>query len=148
MNGDPKLLRGVLHRAAARYLTVGSKGLQLGERPAPTATARILAWGAARTLYEQGRPVCRSLDGVVSVSHAGRTCDGCTFAPRCTGQIRVDLLIAGRPWRLMLAFTSAKNFLVYEASLQGQRVRIEDIDHRIAVVDRGRFGELRFSRAT
>jgi hypothetical protein len=148
VNGEARLLRSILHRAVARYLRVSPKGLHLGSGPTPTAKVRIVGFGAARTLYRNRKPVCRSLDAAVSVTHVGRRCDGCAFAKECTGQVRVDLLAEGRPYRLLLAYTSAKNFLLYEAELREHRIPIEDVEHRIDVIDRRTFGEVRFSRPT
>ncbi len=147
MNRDPRLLLTVLHRATARYLRVGPKGLHLHSTPTPSAMARVLDWRSARTLYEHRRPACRSLDGTHSVSHPGRHCAACPMASRCTGQVRVDILIEGRPWRLLLALTSARNFLVHEATLRSEGRDITAVPHRLQVVDRGTFGELLFSEA-
>jgi hypothetical protein len=116
--------------------------------PTSSALVRIIGFGAARTLYRNRKPVCRSLDAVVSVSHVSRRCEDCVYNKECTGQIRVDLLAAGKPYRLLLAFTSAKNFLLYEAQLGEQRVKLDDVEHRIDVINRGSFGEVRFSRPT
>jgi hypothetical protein len=146
MNHDARLLRAILHRAVARYLRVSPKGLHLASDPVPSAFVNIVDWGPARTLYRNRKPACRSLDGAVSVTHPDRHCDRCTFNKHCTGQVRVDLLVTGKPYRLLLSYTSAKNFLIYQAELQDQRVKIEDILHRIEVIDRGSFGEVRFSR--
>lgn len=141
---NPKLLRDILHRAVARYLTVSPRGLHLGREVVPTALGRILGWGPARTLYKDKKPICRSLDGTISVTHEERRCEECTFKSACTGQVRVDLLIRGRAWRLLLAYTSARNFLVYEAELKARKIVIEDVEHRLEVFDRGYFGEVRF----
>jgi hypothetical protein len=130
----------------ARYLRVSPKGLHLGSVPTPSAQVRIVGFGAARTLYRNRKPACRSLDAAVSVTHVGRRCDDCVFAKECTGQVRVDLLADGKPYRLLLAYTSAKNFLIYEAELREHHVPIEDIAHQLDVVDRRTFGEIRFSR--
>ena len=147
MNPPARLLRNLLHRSTARYLTVSAKGLHLGRAVNPTAVVRILGFSPARTLYRARRPVCRSLDGAISVTHADRRCESCAFQKECTGQVRVDLLIAGRPYRVLLAYTSAKNFLIYETELRAENIPIEDIEHRLDVIDRGHFGELRFTRA-
>lgn len=64
--------------------------------------------------------------------------------PRCTPQIRLDLSIEARPYRLLLAYTSAANFLAYEADLRRRRIVLEIVTHHIQVVDRGSWGELRF----
>lgn len=145
VKGDASLFRGILHRAVARYLRVSPKGLHFGAAPTPSAEVRILGFGPARTLYRNRKPACRSLDAAVSVTHVGRRCDDCALAKECTGQVRVDLLADGRPFRLLLAFTSAKNFLIYEADLRERRIAIEDVMHRLDVIDRRTFGEVRFS---
>ena len=45
---------------------------------------------------------------------------------------------------LLLAWTSAKNFLLYETQLRQRSIAIEDRLHRITVVNRGSWGEVRF----
>ena len=141
---DP--LREILHQILARYLGLQPKGfvLEPGELPRPLVEARILAAGGARTLYRNRKPECRSLDAVESLTHRGRRCQGCVFKPRCTPQIRIDLSIEARPYRLLLAHTSAANFLAYEADLRRRRIVVADVMHHIQVIDRGSWGELRF----
>jgi len=43
------------------------------------------------------------------------------------------------------AHTPPRAFLVYEAQFRERRVAIEDVVSTIAVIDRGSWGELRFS---
>lgn len=142
---DP--LREILHRALVRYLTVRPGGLLLapGQKLRRAVDARILGHGAARTLYRNRKPHCRSLDGVAPISGDGRQCVDCRVRSNCTPQVRLDLVVEGQALRLLLAHTSARNFLVYDARLRQRRLRPEDIVHRIDVVDRGSWGELRFS---
>ena len=141
---DP--LREILHQILARYLGLQPKGfvLEPGELPKPLVEARILGAGGARTLYRNRRPECRSLDAVESLTHRGRRCQDCVFKPSCTPQIRLDLAIEARPYRLLLANTSAANFLAYEADLRRRRIVLADVLHHIQVIDRGSWGELRF----
>jgi hypothetical protein len=148
MPGDVDALRDVLHRALARYLTVRPSGFELepGARLKPAVDARILGYGGARTLYSDKKPVCRSLDGVRPVTgDTDRLCHDCQARPRCTSQVRVDLIVDRQPFRLLLAYTSARAFLLYEAELQRRRVAIEHVITKITVVNRGTWGELRFS---
>jgi hypothetical protein len=142
---DP--LREILYRALVRYLTVRPGGVELdpGQELRRIVDARILGHGAARTLYRARKPHCRSLDGVAPISGGDRTCADCKVRSSCTPQVRLDLLVERRPFRLLLAHTSARHFLVYEAQLRQRQVRVEDVVHRIEVVDRGSWGELRFS---
>lgn len=144
---DLQPLREILHRASKRYLTVRPQGFELspGEALRPTVQARILSVGAARTLYHNRKPRCRSLDAVRPISDRNRTCAQCRVRAQCTPQVRLDLFVEGQPFRLLLAHTSAKNFLLYEARLRQRGLALEDALHRIAVVNRGSWGELRFT---
>jgi hypothetical protein len=143
---NEKHLGQILHRAGARYLKVSPQGLHIADEVLPAVQARILAWSPARTLYRDKRPICRSLDGVVSITHTERRCEPCDLNSQCTVQVRIDLLIGGRAYRLLLAYTSASNFLVYAADLSARNLTVDDVEHRLHVVDRGHFGEVRFSR--
>ncbi len=146
---DPQPLRDLLHRALARYLTVTPRGFLLGGRdqPVPRLVVRILGYGGARTLYRQRKPVCRSLDGVAAVTDSEKACERCSQADSCTPQVRVDLVVEGQPHRLLLAFTSAKNFLAYVGRLDVQRVDIGDVHHELLVVPRRGWGEVQFREA-
>lgn len=145
---DAQPLREILHRMLVRYVTVRPHGLILqdGAKSRVSVEARIVSFGSARTLYKERRPKCRSLDGVRSVTDTDRTCADCDRRYQCTPQVRLDLVIDVRPYRLLLAHTSARNFLTYDAQLKGRKVVLEDVAHRIEVVDRGTWGELRFSQ--
>lgn len=145
---DVEPLRELLYRALVRYLTVRPGGfeLQAGERLRPVVEARILGHGGARTFYQDRKPVCRSLDGVRPITgDTNRLCYECDARERCTPQVRVDLIVERRPYRLLLAYSSARAFLTYEAALRLRRVAIEDVLTKITVTNRGSWGELRFS---
>lgn len=148
MSGDVQILREILHRALVRYLTVRPGGFELhsGERLRRVVEARILGYGGARTLYQDRKPVCRSLDGLRPITgDTERTCRECEARARCTSQVRVDLIVERRPFRLLLAYSSARAFLAYEAELRQRRLAIEHVLTKITVVDRKTWGELRFS---
>ena len=144
---DIEPLRAILHRAMVRYLSVGPRGFLLERHgaPQPTLDVRILSFGGARTLYKQRRPECRSLDGVHSVSDTGSRCATCKERNDCTPQVRLDLLADARAFRLLLAHTSARNFLAYEGDLRVKGVPLDQPLHRLEVVNRGTWGEIRFS---
>ena len=143
---DVEPLREILHRALVRYLTVKPAGLLLdkSELPRPDVEARILGFGGARTFYRKRKPECRSLDGVVAVTDPDKVCADCEARERCTPQVRLDLIIERHAYRLLLAFTSARNFLEYEARLRRDGLLLEQTLHQITVVNRGNWGELRF----
>ena len=120
--------------------------LQRGERLRPAVEARILGHGGARTLYQDRKPKCRSLDGVRPLTaEVAESCSDCASRSNCTPQVRIEMIIERRPFRLLLAYSSARAFLLYEAELRQRRVAIEDVVTKIAVVNRGSWGELRFS---
>ena len=144
---DLQPLRAFLQQARRRYLTVRPHGFALHpDAPLrPMLEVRILSFGAARTLYQNRKPLCRSLDAIEPIAHQGRRrCADCALRPRCTAQVRLDLLVDTQPLRLLLAHTSAKNFLLYETQLQQRAVALYDGLHRISVINRGSWGELRF----
>ena len=107
---DFEPLRALLHRAIARYLTITSRGVILADeaKALPRVVVRIMGYGGARTLYRKRKPVCRSLDGVAAVAKADKRCAECADRDTCTPQVRVDLIVRGRPYRLLLAFTGAR----------------------------------------
>ena len=143
---DIEPLREILQRALTRYLPVKPDGFKLTGRSKtePEVEARILSFGGARTLYKNRKPDCRSLDGVQSITHP-RRCGDCELRSQCTAQVRLDVLVDGRPYRLLLAHTSARNFLAYEMRLRQKQRDYAQVLHRVLVVNRGSWGELRFT---
>ena len=144
-----EILRDIVQRMMARYITVRPLGIDLGNnrKLIPALNCRILDYGAARTLYRNRRPVCRSLDAVKAIKDANKRCQQCVDRDHCTGQVRLDLLFENCPYRLLLAYTSAKNFLLYTGKLAEKKIEIQTTDTKIVVVNRGSWGELRFCLA-
>ena len=124
---DLQPLREILQQAQRRYLSVRPHGFELnpGTPLRPVLAARILSFGSARTLYQDRRPLCRSLDGIAPSAPQGqRRCADCALRPRCTAQVRLDLLVDTQPYRLLLAHTSAKNFLLYDPQLRQRGIAL------------------------
>jgi len=144
-----QILRDIVQRMMARYMTVRPLGIDLGNSRKLIAAlnCRVLDYGAARTLYQQRRPICRSLDAVKALSDSKKLCQQCVDRKHCTGQVRLDLLFENCPYRLLLAFTSAKNFLLYTGKLVEKKIEIQTTDTKILVVNRGSWGEVRFCLA-
>jgi hypothetical protein len=141
---EPELFREILGRVLARYLTVKPEGILIDDRPLDQVIARVLSFGAARTLYRGRRPACRSLDGR-KAPQKETLCASCPDRKHCTPQVRVDLTLDHRPYRLLLAFSSARNFLVYASEVKKTGASVEDVNTRIRVLNRGSWGELRFT---
>jgi len=144
MNVTQPTLTDLFSDAFARYLAVRPSGLQLPHGTiVPTLRARLLACRPARTLYEDHQPRCRSLDGIQSITEA-RTCAACLLRKTCTPQIYLELLYDHVPYRLLLSFTSARNFMLFASRLRQQGQPVENAEILLSVRDRGRWGELRF----
>lgn len=142
---DPNPIKDILYRMTARFLNVRPHGMIIEGQPRGTIKARILAKGPARTLYRGRRPHCRSLDSIRSTD--GKICSECYDFKHCTSQVRLHLLCEDEPYRLLLAYTSAKNFLLYCDLLATKRLDVIKVTTVISVVDRGSWGELRFRLA-
>jgi len=142
--GEPELFREILGRVLARYLTVRPEGVVVDDQPLDDVTARVLSFGAARTLYRARRPACRSLDGTKALSKE-TLCAECPDRKHCTPQVRVDLLLKDRPFRLLLSYSSARNFLLYASETRRRGIALEEVGTRIRVLHRGSWGEIRFS---
>lgn len=140
-------LTEILVRTGARYLTVLAEGFQLqpGEQVLPHLDVHLVSFGDARTLYRGRRPICRSLDGLGSVSDARRQCPTCPDRKYCTPQIRVELLHDEEPWRLLLAYTSATNIVRYLALLNARRLDPAGVCTRLQVQTHGTWGEVLFA---
>ncbi len=143
----PQLIREILHKVGFRYLSVRPHGFEADGRVLLELRARVLHHGPARTLYSRRRPACRSLDGVAALSSTDKTCADCADRQRCTPQVRLDFLHGSEPYRVLLAFTSAKNFLLYETELRKSKTLLHEVVTCMRVVHRGTWGEVRFRRS-
>jgi len=144
MNALQPVLHDLLSDAFARYLAVRPSGLQMPHGPiVQTLRARLLAFRPARTLYENHHPRCRSLDGIQSLNE-DRACAACLQRQTCTPQLYLQLLHDGVPYRLLLAYSSARNFMLFASRLRQHGQSVENAEILLSVRDRGRWGELRF----
>jgi hypothetical protein len=142
MSSDFSQLRDLLTRSFSRYVTVLPSGLQLPNHTiVPSLEAKILRWSPARTLYQNRKPICRSLNGIESLKER-KPCASCLFRKTCTPQIYLELLADHLPLSLLIAYTSARNFLRLAATL---KEKIENTTVLMTVRDRGRWGEISFT---
>lgn len=146
MPTTPSHLRELLAAGSARYASLKPGGIILEASAPPVAMLRVQVASVAdaRTLYRGGRPLCRSLDGVRSVQDRARQCAGCRERPQCTPQLRIDFHHGRGIWRMLLAYTNARNLVLYQAQLRRRGLAIEQVTTRLRVADRGRWGELSF----
>ncbi len=145
---DLRHLAEILRRETMRWLSVKPQGFQLEPgRIVPVVRTRLVRYGAARTLYQQRRPICRSLDGVTSSQPPGQRCASCPKRDRCTAQIRLDLDIDRRPYCILLARTSANNFIAHATHLERRGLSVHDAVHLLRVRRHGSWNEVCFGVA-
>jgi len=110
----------------------------------PQITGEIHSSSPARTLYENSRPVCRSLDGLYSLKE-NRPCATCPNRKACTPQFLLDLSHAKGVLRFLFAFTSARNYMTFLSLFVKDQREISGSLITLSVVNRGHWGEIRFS---
>jgi len=144
MNSARPTLNDLFASSFARYLSIQPTGLRFPHGLLrSSASATLLTCRPARTLYKNRKPVCRSLDGVRSIREE-TSCTSCADRKDCTAQIYLELLVDGAPYRLLLAYTSARNFMQFASRLKQQGREVGNDEVIISVRDRGRWGEVRF----
>jgi hypothetical protein len=142
-----KTLEELITKTFSHYLRVLPQGFEIYPNYAEEEiTVKLLHYSPARTLYENKKPVCRSLNGISDLENKSE-CASCQKRIKCISQIYLEIEREGRSWRLMLSYTSAKNFMSFCSLLRQKKESILDIKLRLRVLDRGRWGEIRFSIA-
>lgn len=144
MNTPRSTLNDLFASSFARYLSVHPTGLRFPHgRLCASVEATVHKCRPARTLYRKKKPVCRSLDGISSIKEEN-DCASCPDRKDCTAQIYLELTIEDVPYRLLLAYTSARNFMQFASRIGRQGMDLENTRILISVRDRGRWGELCF----
>ena len=135
----------ILERCQARYLRVLPSGLSFPDGSVlDKVKISIRSHHPARTLYQNRKPVCRSLNGFNPLTKPGKSCSHCVERPLCTPQMLLTILIDLDPFYLLLAHTSLKNFTEFRQRNPGA-IKSETLELNIR--DRGSWGELIFRRA-
>jgi len=138
-------IRQIIAQSMSRYASVTPKGILLpcASMPYNPLPINIITYKPARTRYIDRKPVCRSLDGARSVDRK-QSCLKCLDVRTCTAQIALDFRHRGVPFKLLLAFTSAKNFVVLIQKLSAAATPLEKAAIEIRVTDRKTWGEVHF----
>ena len=144
MNRARSTLNDLFASSFARYLSIQPTGLRFPHgRLHSSVSATLLTSRPARTLYKNRKPICRSLDGIRSIKEQ-TSCTSCANRKECTAQIYLELLVDRVPYRLLLAYSSARNFMQFASRLRQRNQNVENAEVIISVRDRGRWGEVRF----
>lgn len=138
-------IRQIMAQSMARYATITPKGIRMeySESPYNPLPVTIITYKPARTLYIARKPMCRSLNGINALERTQK-CAFCENAKTCTPQIALDFSYRSIPFRLLLAFTSAKNFVALLRKLGTAGKSDEGANISISVIDRGKWGEACF----
>lgn len=137
-------IRELIAQSYAQYLDIKPSGFSIGNKKLPSQiNATIVIFKPARTLYLNKKPTCRSLNGIISLKK-NRSCADCDMKKSCTPQICLQVFYENIPLRLMLAYTSAKNFLKLITVMKNKGISSDGAHIRISVKDRGRWGEVCF----
>ena len=141
-------LREIIASACSRYASISPGGILLPSSPTPynPLPAIIVSYTPARTRYVDKKPICRSLNGVQSLNDK-TPCVRCDYRRTCTPQIALQIQYKGVPFRIMLAYTSAKNFMSFLRTLHMANTPYENACIEISVTDRGKWGEAIFTSA-
>jgi hypothetical protein len=141
-------LREIIASVCSRYALLTPKGIVLpsASNPYNPLSVSLVTYKPARTRYVNKKPVCRSLNGIHSLTDK-TACISCDYRRTCTPQIALEIQYRTVPFRIMLAYTSAKNFLTFLRTLHPDSRRIENASVEISVIDRGKWGEAKFSLA-
>lgn len=144
MNDKLSSLKEILELSFSRYITVLNTGFKLPYNDSqifPALTVSLSSFSSARTLYQNKKPVCRSLDAQKSIKD-NKSCLVCLLKNQCTPQIYLELLYDGIPLKLVLAFTSLKNFIYF---LNTFNSKLEtNLVFTMSVINRGSWGEIKF----
>jgi len=145
MNPNLCSLRQLYENPPPRYLTVTPVGFRLRAGTiSPSLSAELLTFHSARTLYQNRKPVCRSLDSIQALTE-GRACTSCLLRKTCTPQVCLELHYESISLRLLLAHTSRRNFLAFLSQLRQHGKPVERRPVILTVRDRGRWGEVLFA---
>lgn len=138
-------IRQIMAQSMARYATLTPKGvmLEFASVPYNPLPVSMITYRPARTRYLERKPVCRSLNGICAIDRR-QSCAFCKNARTCTAQIAFDFHYRALPFRLLLAYTSAANFMAMLRRLGTTGKPYEGANIEIKVIDRGRWGEACF----
>lgn len=130
----------------ARYVSVTSGGFHLyDDIVVPEIKVCIRTVKPARTLYVNRKPTCRSLDGIADLTGSCE-CASCRSRSRCTPQIYLEFLYEHVPLRMLLAYTSASNFVKCSSDIKRRYHKsVTEVNIRMSLLNRGRWMEVRFS---
>ena len=138
-------LREAFQRNTYLAVRITPSGFEVDEHHYDELHGRALQTSLNRRLFEDGVLACRSADGITAEN--GTLCDECRH-PRCQPKLRLELAFGKTVFVLDLAPTSARNLFAMEDRAEAEGARLIDWTLRLAVTDRGNWGEVTFERVS
>lgn len=137
-------LRQAFRKPTYLPVRVTFRGFEVADGHYETLQGTVIRVSLARKLFRDGIFTCSSSDGVRADD--GKECDSCRH-PLCQPRLRLQLLVQrALIYVLELPSTSADNFFTLEDQLEREGVDLTDCVVRLAVIDRGHWGEVSFER--
>ena len=140
---DRQRLREAFRKLIYLPVRVVSDGFRIAQGHYEELRGRIVKTSLARRLFEQGALACSSFDGIRAED--GTLCDECQH-PCCQPRLRMLLAYEQLIYVLDLPATSAQNYFAFEDQVASEAARVIDCTVRVAVLDRGHWGEVTFEK--
>jgi hypothetical protein len=121
----PYDIESTYRRSLPDFIRVAPEGFAIGGRVEPTLEVSIQDEQVVKKLWNQGRLLCQSPDGLASTT-TRKPCRLCRDQRRCTSQIILYVLAADSPYRIALNYTSAQNYLAYRRTVIGKGLELRE----------------------
>ena len=140
------IYKKIADQCTTRYATLKPTGIVFGAIKSSQVSAALIvkSYSPARTFYVKKVPLCRSFNGINSCNIVNKKCKECKDNNYCTPQICIELEYRKMPYRMLLAYTSAQNFLLFVNRCKFKNIAVNDLPVLLYVKNRGHWGELLF----
>lgn len=136
-------IEAAYRRSLPDFIRVIAEGFEIAGQVEPTLRVSIQDEQVTRKLWNQGRVLCQSLDGLSSLT-TGKACRVCRNQRRCTSRLVLYILLDDAPFRLPLNFTSAQNYLAYRRRILDGGNELHHVHTALSVVSHTTWGEVQF----
>ena len=143
MTRDHARTRRAFARPAYLFVRVAPEGFVVLDEVRDELTGRIVKSHLVRKLFDDCVLACWSKDGVTA--QGDRACEECRH-PRCQAGLRIHLRDGPVVYVLDLAVSAAKDCLDLLDAIASEDQTPEDVPLRLNVLDRGKWGLVRFKR--
>jgi hypothetical protein len=136
-------LEAAYQQSLPDFIQVLSGGFSVAGKVQPSLEVSIQDEQLVRTLWDHGRPLCRSIGGYSSITN-GKVCRVCRDLRRCTAQIILFVLLDSDPFRIALNHTSGQNYLAYRRNSCNTNRDLCHVLTQISIISHDSWGEVHF----